>query len=118
VTTVTASDPAGSWLAQVVIDPAQGQQTIWGNFQWGNAKWGGTGLTTTLWDTNFQWDGNNWDGDLAPMSPWRMPWPEALVFRQMKIEVTGQSSAGFRIGNLFMNYQILGYQQQTAQGVN
>jgi hypothetical protein len=36
----------------------------------------------------------------------------------MKIEVTGQSSAGFRIGNLFMNYQILGYQQQTAQGVN
>jgi len=120
VITVTASDPAGSWLAQVVIDPAQGSQTIWGDFQWGNAKWGGTGLTTTLWEPggNFQWDGNPWDGDPSPMSPWRLPWPEALVFRQMKMQVTGQSSAGFRIGNLSMNYQILGYQQQTGQGVN
>lgn len=115
---VTATDTNGTIIGQVTIDPTVGSESLWGNVDWGTVNWGGDGVENSPWNgAKVFWDGNNWDGDVSQMSPWRIAWNAELVFKQIKIGVTGQASAGFRIGNLYMEYQVLGYQQQIGSGV-
>lgn len=71
--------------------------------------------TDSLWDVAI-WDVSPWDGVKISLFPFRLDWTEALVFKQETIAASGVSQTGFRIGNLYMNYQILGYHQQTPQG--
>lgn len=95
VVTVTANDTNGQSFDTVTVS-APGTNTLWNQFKWNQAPWDGTG-------TN--------------LSPWRLPWTEPIVFKQMSITATGISAPGFKIGNLYMRYQILGYRQQRQSGV-
>lgn len=70
-------------------------QPLWGSFNWGAANWGAsnTGLASI-----------------------QINWPVPLVFRKAQIQLTGNSFSTFRIGDMFLRYQKLGYLQQTAVG--
>lgn len=70
-------------------------QPLWGAFNWGAANWGSsnTGLASI-----------------------QIPWPAPLVFRKAQIQLTGNSFSTFRIGDMFLRYQKLGYLQQTLIG--
>jgi hypothetical protein len=70
-------------------------QPLWGSFNWGAANWGAsnTGLASI-----------------------QLPWTSPLVFRKAQIQITGNSFSTFRIGDMFMRYQKLGYLQQTLTG--
>lgn len=74
-----------------------------------------SGGTDSLWD-EATWDVDVWDGTPSPISPWQIPWPVAVVFRQMQVGASGYSVAGFRVGNLYMQYQQLGYVAQLPSG--
>jgi hypothetical protein len=68
---------------------------LWGAFIWGQASWASssTGLASIL-----------------------LAWAAPLVFRKAQIQLTGNSFLTFRIGDMFLRYQKLGYLQQTAVG--
>jgi len=95
VVTITAKDTNDQVIDTVTVT-APGTTTLWNEFNWNEAPWDGTG-------TN--------------LSPWRLPWTEPIVFKQMAISATGLSEPGLKIGNLYMRYQILGYRQQRPSGV-
>ncbi len=44
-----------------------------------------------------------------------LDWPWPIVFKQMSIGVTGSSDAGTRVGNLYMRYEILGYNNDVEE---
>lgn len=69
--------------------------TLWGEFLWGEAPWGGS---------------------QSNISEWRVAWSAPLIFKQMTFQAKGQSAGGFKIGNLYLKYQILGYRQQQSSG--
>jgi hypothetical protein len=71
--------------------------------------------TDTIWDTAV-WDVDVWDGTPSPLSPWQIPWTQSVVFRQMQFSASGYSFAGFRIGNLYMQFKQLGYVAQLPSG--
>lgn len=62
--------------------------TIWGQFQWGHALWGGAAFN---------------------LFPRALEWNAPIVFRRMQLQVIGTCIAGFKIGDIFMRYQKLGY---------
>lgn len=81
-------------LGSVILSPPV-LQPIWGAFNWGAANWG---------------------SENTGLSPIQIPWPALLVFRKAQIQFTGNSFLTFRIGDMFLRYQKLGYLQQTNIG--
>jgi hypothetical protein len=86
--TVIASDEQGNTLNTVVIQGTSGLGSIWGSFVWGTGTWGGATI-------NFQ--------------ATRIPWTDIVVFKQMTVQITGNSDGTTLIGVLGLKYQELGY---------
>jgi hypothetical protein len=84
----------GGLLGSVNLMPPA-LQPIWGAFNWGGAPWGSsnTGLASI-----------------------QIPWASPLVFRKAQIQLAGNSFSTFRIGDMFLRYQKLGYLQQSLVG--
>lgn len=91
---VQALGVSGALLGSInLLPPAL--QPLWGAFNWGAANWSSanTGLASI-----------------------QIPWSAPLVFRKAQIQLTGNSFSTFRIGDMFMRYQKLGYLQQSQVG--
>lgn len=89
--TVQALNEAGASIGTVFLSGPNKPGSQWGGFDWGNAPW---------------------DGTSGYYRQYQLPWPEPLVFKQMSVLCTGESIAGFEIGNLYLRYEILGYLMQ------
>ena len=86
--TAVAADMSGTFLDQTTVDvPAP---PIWGEFNWGEALWGGS--------STYQQLGVNWS--------------KPLVFKQLNLSFTGTSNYNTKIGNVYIQYLILGYKLQ------
>ncbi len=83
---VAALNENGSVIDLVTLSPDTA--SVWGQFNWGEAVWGGT------------------QANLAPV---QIPWTAPIVFRCLSVYANGNSIGGFRIGNLWMRYEDLGY---------
>ncbi len=68
-----------------------------------------------LWGS-FIWGGASWASSNTGLAPIQIAWPAPLVFRKGQIQVTGNSFSTFRIGDMFLRYQKLGYLQQSSVG--
>jgi hypothetical protein len=91
VAVVTAIDDSGAVLDTVQMSGIGVPNTIWGNFTWGQAPWlGGAG---TLRQRAIQWH-------------------QPIVFKQGFLQVTGTSLLGLVLGNLYVKYQELGYNNE------
>jgi len=90
---VQALTQDGSVIGSVLV-ANPGTPTLWGQFNWGQAPWGGSGSTA-----------------LAHRD---LPWTAPLVFSRVQISAVGNSALGFKLGDLFMRYQKLGYLQRYA----
>lgn len=84
---VQALDQNQSVLGSFNVIP-QGSSTLWGQFNWGQALWG---------------------GQLLNLFPRPLEWKTPLVFRRMQLAATGNCFSGFKIGDIFLRYQTLGY---------
>ena len=82
-----------STIGSVLVQSA-GSPTLWGQFNWGQANWGGGG-SIALAHRDLQWT-------------------QPLVFSRMQMSAIGNSASNFKIGDLFMRYQKLGYLQKYA----
>lgn len=74
-----------------VVMAITGAATLWGSFVWGASPWGGA---------------------LTKLRQKQIPWSAPIVFRRGKLDVTGDSSSGVILGDMFFRYQLLGYLQQ------
>jgi hypothetical protein len=90
--TATAIDDLGNVLSQVVFPATSG---------------------STQWDA-FSWDVGKWDGSPITYRQRQIAFNQPLVAKQLTIQFSGSSAAGFRIGNLSLRYQKLGYQIEAA----
>jgi hypothetical protein len=88
----TALDQNMTVLNSVILMGA-GAPTLWDQFQWGQALWGGPQNALSHYPLN-----------------WTLP----LVFSRLQLQFTGNSTPGFKIGDLFLRYQKLGYLQRFA----
>lgn len=86
--TVTAFDDTGDTLGLVSVSGNGDPGSIWNAFNWGAATWGAA---------------------ITPFRQYELPWPAPLVFKQMAVQINGQSVGGLVIGNFYAKYQILGY---------
>ena len=68
----------------------------------------GTGAANTTWDS-FNWGAASWGSAPTSYRQVQMPWTEPLEFKQMQLLMTGTSLQGFVLGNIYANYQELGY---------
>jgi hypothetical protein len=91
---VTAGDQDGNIFdTQRIVAPNLG--TIWGAFTWGSALWSAA---------------------QKALAPQRIPWAVPIIFQRLYLEVTGPGGPGFKIGNMHMKYEKLGYLQMTPTG--
>lgn len=88
--TITALDQDDVTLGTATYTPS-GTATVWGAFVWGASPWGG-----------------------APngLRPRLIQWTDQVVYRRLKIHVTGESRSDVRIGKLAYRRSIEGYIQQ------
>lgn len=84
---VSALDQNQSVLGAVNI-MSSGTTTLWGQFSWGQALWG---------------------GQLLGLFPRQLEWATPLVFRRLQLQAIGTCFSGFKIGDVFLRYQNLGY---------
>lgn len=87
-TTITAMDETGTVLDTVALAGDNNGGAIWGGFTWGGTTWG---------------------GKVASFRQYQIKWHQPLVFKQLNLQITGQSQSGFSIGNFYTEYQITGY---------
>jgi hypothetical protein len=87
--------------------------TLWGQFKWGRARWSsGTGsVMGAPWD-GAPWGGFVWGAAKGAFGQYGVPWTGPLVFKQMFMRITGTSAPGQAIGNIYVKYQVCGYQLQ------
>jgi hypothetical protein len=45
----------------------------------------------------------------------RLDWPEPIIFKQMSLRIDGQSNSSLRLGNHYMRYEILGYNNDDVE---
>ncbi len=69
--------------------------------------------TTTRWGA-FTWGGAVWSVSTTGLSPVPINWHNPIVFRKGGLALSGFSYAGFKIGDMFLRYEQLGYLQQVA----
>ncbi len=86
--TVIAQDESSAVLGQITISGPMLPATIWDSFTWGGAVWGGS------------------TGYFHQES---LPWTAPLVFKQITLRETTAAAAGLVLGNIYLRYQILGY---------
>lgn len=86
--TVIAMDDLANLLDTVVISGSGVGATLWGGFNWGAAPWGAG-------SANFRQN--------------QVFWHNPLVFKQGQINITGYSTAGYTIGNVYIRAESLGY---------
>lgn len=95
--TVIALDELNAVLAQLQLAGPTISDTIWGSFTWGpGSLWGGASVA-------FEQQPVNWD--------------QAIVFKQMSLQVSGISALGTIIGNFNLLIQQLGYLTQAPYGL-
>ena len=93
--TGTAADITGLQLDTTQF-PIAGGAGIWGSMIWGEDDWG---VSTTV----FQ--------------QWPIYWHKVLVFKQLSLTFAGQSAFGVRLENVYMKYEVLGYQLPVPPGL-
>ena len=87
---ITATDDQGTTLQTTFIQtPSSGSK--WGAFNWGAA---------------------NWSSNVSIPHVYTIPWPAALVFQKMSIDVTVTPVNSVSIGTFFARYQDTGYMNQ------
>lgn len=84
---VQAQDQRGSVLGSVTLQSPP-NSTIWGDFIWGEAIWGGAA---------------------GALSAQQLQWAKPIEFDRASITATGQSGKGVQLGDLYLEYQPLGY---------
>ena len=84
---VTALNESGTALRQVVLNGLSTPSGVWGSMIWGTGYWGIQGA----------------------LRQYALNWPAPIVFKQMALQITGQSGPNFAIGNFYAKYQPLGY---------
>ncbi len=89
VIAVTARNENNTIIDSVTINIV-GSPSIWGVVIWGQFNWGGS---------QFKF------------SPRQIPWEIPIVFECLSIQANAISALDFRIGNLWMKYEGLGYLQ-------
>ncbi len=65
-------------------------------------------VSAAIWDV-FTWGSGLWGGTVLDYQQLRVPWNVPIVFNQMIFAVNGDAVTGFKIGSLFMRYQVTGY---------
>jgi len=71
--------------------------------------WNGTPANST-------WNEVPWNGVAAPLSPYQIGWAAPITFKQGIFAASGTSCVGFKIGTLYLEYQVLGYVAQLPSG--
>jgi len=84
---VTAVDDNNQLLDSTIVDSISNAAALWGFALWGGFLW----------------------GSVSSLTQRRVKWSKPLTFKQMSILLTGNSADGIQIGNLYMNFQQLGY---------
>jgi len=108
IATVKAIDEAGETIAQTEIAgfaPLPGGTAL-------------PGAAPGIWDQAI-WDQSLWGASPggAIVTQRRAAWPQPVVFKQMVLQVTVESSPHVAIGNVYMRYQQLGYMIQDYANV-
>ena len=85
---ILVQDEEGNQLDQISLAGDNSGGSIWDAFTWGSAVWGSS---------------------VPPFEQHSLPWNLPLIFKQASIRIAGRSMANFKIGNLYLKYQILGY---------
>ncbi|WP_322040101.1 hypothetical protein [Burkholderia diffusa] len=83
------SDQNNTIASAYVKTPAQG--TVWGAFTWGQV---------------------NWSSNTSIPHVYTVPWPIALVFQKMSLDVTVTPTNEIQIGTFYARYQDAGYTNQ------
>lgn len=91
-----------SIVKKLPVNPA-----LWGRAFWGVGRWTPSG-SGTVWG-GFLWGGARWGVPVSRLRQHTLPWTKPLVFKQASVKVTGASSAGVAISNLYFKYRVLGY---------
>lgn len=86
---VLASDELNGTLSVISINGMSGSATIWGSFTWGTVPWGSANA-------------------IYQQIP--LLWDQPLVFKQMRITIAGVAAADLVLGNLYLRYEVLGYE--------
>lgn len=64
-----------------------------------------------IWNS-FNWGAANWSSNTSIPHVYTIPWPVALVFQKMSIDVTVTPVNEVQIGTFFARYQDAGYTNQ------
>lgn len=70
-----------------------------------------TAASGSLWGT-LVWGAGNWSSNTSIPGVYSIPWPAALVFQKMSIDVTVTPVNEVQIGTFFARYQDAGYTNQ------
>ncbi len=89
--TLTAYDEFGNTITTATLTGPTGNQTIWDSFYWGAA---------------------NWSSTVVPFVQVQIPWKAPIVFKQMRLSITGQCYGGMFLGNMNFLVRKLGYTTQ------
>ncbi|RQN37368.1 hypothetical protein [Paraburkholderia tropica] len=87
---LTATDDQNNTLAATALQ-TMSSGTLWGSFIWGQA---------------------NWSTNTSIPHVYSIPWPQALVFQKMSIDVMVTPTEKTQIGTFFARYQDTGYTNQ------
>jgi hypothetical protein len=87
---ITAQNETESVIDAVSVTTS-GDAPIWGTMVWGAFTWGGT---TNTYQSRV------------------IPWTKPIVFRRLKLSVSGDSGAATRVGDAYLRYNPLMYLQQ------
>lgn len=85
--TVVAEDDQGNVIDQVTMLSEDTNPSIWGVAVWGVGLW----------------------GSAPKMRQRQIYWTEPLIFKQLSLRLSGNSDDDVKIGNLYLNFQQLGY---------
>lgn len=66
---------------------------------------------SAIWGS-FTWGGASWSLSTSGLTPLPINWHQPIVFRKGSFAFSGFSALGFKIGDLFLRYEQLGYLQQ------
>jgi len=70
-------------------------------------------LSGAIWDVS-KWDSALWGGSNAALYPRRIDFPSPTIYNRLVIQVSGASTIGFKIGDVFIRRRVLEYMQEIA----
>lgn len=107
---VRSIDETGRTLDTVYITGVTLKPTLWGQFRWGRANWSGS-PGAAVWGA-VNWGAFNWGAQIGPFGQYRVAWTGPLDFKQMSLELTGTSTPGQSLGNMYVKFQPTGFLTQ------